>query len=157
MMAGLAAGAGAAGAASSGALTTLTLITKAAAPIFAGIAQQQQMRAVEQQAERNAMIGETRAIQSDTVARQEMESDLGSARAAFTANAQAPNVGTLAMLNQIRETRGRERRIQYGAHMQQAEDYRTQASNARMQASMSLPLAFAKAGPSIFSLYEHLR
>lgn len=154
MIPGIAA-AGAAGA--SGSLTALQLASSAAAPLFGAMAARREADIQQQHADLNAKIGETRAIQSDTTARAGMEADLGAARAVFGANGQTPNVGTLELLNDIRETRGRERRIQYGTLMQQADDYRTQAENYRRQGSLALPLGLSRASPSLFSLYELMR
>lgn len=140
-----------------GATTKLALGAQVGSILMEGIGFQQQAEAERKQAEINAKIGETRAWQTDTVARQDMESDLGTARAVMGANAQRPNVGTFEMLRGIRDTKNRERRIQYGAQMQQAQDFRTQADNIRQKSRWIMPRSLMKAGPSIFDLYQTMR
>ncbi len=134
---------------------TATLALKvgsAAAGAFSGMASS---KAQQEQARVNSFIGETRAIQTDTSARQGLNSELGSLRAALGANGQAPSVGTFEMAKSLRETRDRDRRIQVGARMSEAADWRMAGKNARAQGRASLLTGMLKAGPSLFDMYQY--
>ena len=132
------------------------LLTKAAIPIAQGFAGFAQAKGEKERAEANAYIGRTRAIQTDTYAREGLNSEMASIRAALGANGQRPGVGTLAMMDELRRVRDSERRIQFGNRMSEAADWRRQAQNAGGQAFGSLAGGFLRAGPSLFT-YQHYR
>lgn len=135
--------------------TTVALGSKAAGSLAEGMMANSSSRAQALQAERQAHWAGTRAIQTDTVARQGLESELGTMRAVFASNQSAPSVGTLEIMQDLRKTRDRERRINVGNHRSQEQDYRTQAANARYQGRIGLLSGLIKAGPSMFDMYEN--
>jgi hypothetical protein len=149
----MAAAAGA-GAGLIGPLTIAQTAFSVASPILQGIAAKQAGEAAAKQSDINAYIGRTRAMQSDTVSRQNMESELGTARAAIRANQQGGSVGTFELLRDLRETRGRERRIERGSYMQQVWDFESQARNSRRKGAWGIPMGVARAVPSILDLYR---
>lgn len=129
----------------------------AASSVATGIAGYQAAKGEQERAKINAYIGRTRALQTDVSARQGLESELGSMRAVMGANQQRPGVGTMAMINELREVRGRERRINVGNRMSEAADWKLAASNAGTAARGALVGGFIKAGPSLFDLYQYNR
>ncbi len=108
----------------------------------------------QQRANINSYIARTRAVQTDTVSRQEMESELGTTRAALGANGQGLNVPVLQLLRDIRTTRERERRIQTNNQNTQAADYRLQGRNASARGSAAVVGGLVRAGPSLFDLAQ---
>lgn len=153
MMAALApmlAGATAAGTAATTAATALS----AGSAIAGGLADFGAAQGAKQAAEINAYIGRTRAMQTDVSARQGLNDELATIRTTLAANGQRQNVGTAAVMNELRGVRGRERRIEFGNQMQAAADYKTQARNAGRQGTFALGSGFLKAGPSLFDLYD---
>ncbi len=135
-------------------ITALAIGAQAAGSIFSGVAGYQQAKGEKQRAEINAYIGRTRANQADTDARVGLEDELSNLRATMAANGQRPGVGTMDIYNELRRTRGRERRIDVGNRMQEAADWKMAAKNAGAQATGSLVGGFIKAGPSLFDLYQ---
>lgn len=147
-------GAAAAGTAAAAASPFATLATafQVASPVLGGIGAYKSGKAAQQQAEANAFIGETRARQTDTVARQGLDSELGEMRAALGANQQRPGVGTNEVFRELRKVRGRERRIGVGADRQVARDY---GAAARAQTpGLSLLGGIAGAGQPLYDLYQ---
>lgn len=122
--------------------------------ILGGLGARSEAKAEQRQAEKNAYIGRTRAIQTDTVARQNLASDLGSARAVFGANQQGMNVSVLEVLGDIRRQSERERRISVAGEMSRAADFRTAASNAGTRGRYALLGAGARAAPDLYDLYQ---
>jgi hypothetical protein len=94
-------------------------------------------------------------MQADTVARQGLNDELGSMRAVFGANQDQPTVGSLEVMNELRRTRERERRITYGGNMQQAYDQRLAAANSRYGGRMALLGGVVKSAGSMFDLYQY--
>ncbi|GIT90148.1 hypothetical protein JANAI62_03690 [Jannaschia pagri] len=133
----------------------LALGASAAAPVLGGFQALQAGRAQKAQAKINAGVARTRADQVDTQARRGLESELGSIRAALGANQQRPGVGTLSYMSELRDERGRERRINVGNQMQAAADFDAQASAAGAAGTAGLLQGFVRAGPSIFNLYNY--
>lgn len=133
-------------------VTAIALGAQAVGGIAGGMAGRAEAEGERKRAEINAYIGRTRALQTDTVARQNMESELGSFRAAF--GGMTPNVGALELLNEIRDMRGRERRIEVGNRMSEAADWRMQAANAGVRGRAAMIGGFMKAGPSLFDLAQ---
>jgi len=135
----------------------IALALEAAAPIMTGIAGYQEAQGQKQQAEINAYIGRTRAIQTDTSSREGLNSQLANMRATFAANGQKPGVGAMEMLKEARRVSGRDRRIQYGNRMQEAADWKMAAKNAGNSGKNALLGGFIKAGPSLFDLYDYYK
>lgn len=140
-----------------GPITPLALMAQAAGSIAQGVMANSQAKAAAKRNEINADIARTRAIQTDVTARQGLADELGTMRAAMGANSDRPSVGTMEILNELRTTRDRERRIQFGARMSEAADYRMAAKNDRASGRAGLLSGMIKAGPSIFDLYDYNR
>lgn len=132
--------------------TTLATALQAGGAIFSGVAGMQQASAAKEQAKINAYIGQTRAAQTDTAARDGMNTELASMRNTLAAMGQRPGVGTFEIFQELRRERGRERRIEFGNAMSQAADYRNQAR--AIKPGYALAGGFIKAGPSLFDLYD---
>jgi hypothetical protein len=133
---------------------TMALGSKAATAAFTGLSGRSQARAEQKQAQQNAFIGRTRAIQTDTVARANLDSELGT----FRANAAAmgrPGVGVLEMMREITSVRDRERRIEVGNRMQESRDYAQEGRNARVRGRTAMASGVLQAAPSLFDLYEY--
>ena len=133
---------------------TATLALTAGKSVIGGAAASAEARGERQRAKINAEIARTRAIQTDTVERQNLESELGTARAAFGANEQRMNVGVLEVLNDIRTVRGRERRISVENENTRAADFRTQARNFSSKSRFAMNYGLIKAAPSIYDLTQ---
>ena len=140
-----------------GAVTPIAIATKALGGLFGGVSAYQGAQATKEGAEINAFIGRTRAIQTDTAAREGLSSELASMRAAFAASGQRPGVGTAEVMRELRRVRGRERRVEVGNRMQDASGLKMAAANAGMEARAGLVGGFLKAGPSIFDLYDYYK
>lgn len=136
---------------------TLGLALSAGSSVAQGVAGYQKAKGEQERANINSYIGRTRAVQTDTVARENLSSDLGSLRAALGANNQRPGVGTFEMLQELRTVRDRERRINVGNRNSEAADARLQGRNAGNAARGSLIGGFVDAGPSLFDLYQYHR
>lgn len=130
------------------------LIFQAASGIMSGIAGFQEARAQQQHAKINSYIARTRALQTDTTARQGLEDELGSMRAAMAGSSQRMGAGTMEIVNELRQVRGRERRIEVGNHRNEEADWRMRARNAGARAPWALAGGIARAGPSLFDLYQ---
>lgn len=104
------------------------------------------------QAERNAFIGRTRALQTDTSARDGLSDELATMRATLAANGQAG--GAFELMRALRQTRGRERRVEVGNRMQEASDWRMQGKNALSSGRAKAASQIVSAGPSLFDLYQ---
>lgn len=136
---------------------TTSLLLKAGSAAVGGVSAFSEAQASKEASEINAFIGRTRAMQSDTSARQGLESELGNMRAVLGANADRPSVGTIEIMNDLRENRNRERRITFGNAMQQAYGFQRQAAGYGAQGTADLALGLLKAGPSIFDLFAELK
>lgn len=134
---------------------SLGLAAKVAGPVFSGFQALQQGKAEQDQAEINSFIGRTRALQTDTTSRQGLEDELGTMRAALGANSQSPGVGTLEVARDLRQVRNRERRINVGARMAEAHDFRRQGQMARSRGMGGFIGGAIQAGPSMFDLYQY--
>lgn len=135
-------------------ITALALGTQAGGVIFSGMAGAAQAKGEKQRAEINAYIGRTRANQADTDARLGLEDELSTLRATMAANGQRPGVGMMDIFNELRRTRGRERRVEVGNRMAEAADWKMAAKNAGNAATWSPIGGLFKAGPSLFDLYQ---
>lgn len=134
---------------------TMAFVAQGGSSIFGGLAGAAEAKGEKQRAETNAYIGRTRAIQTDTEARQGLNDELASMRATFAANSQKPGVGTLAIFNELRKQRGRERRIEVGNRMAEVADWKMAGKNAQAKASASVMGGIIGAGPSMFDLYQY--
>lgn len=139
------------------ALVPLTIATKAGSSIFGGLAGASDAKGEKQRAEANAYIARTRAIQTDTEARQGLNDELASMRATFAANQQRPGVGTLEIFNELRKQRSRERRIDVGNRMAEAADWKMAAKNADAKASEAMIGGVIETAPSLFDLHDFYR
>ena len=134
-------------------VTTIALGSKAAGSIFEGLAGGAQARAEKKQAQINAYIGRTRALQTDAAAREGMNSELASMRAAFASAGERLNLGTAAIMDELRRVRGNERRTAVSNENQTASDWNRYAASAGMKAKASVLGGFIGAAPSLFELY----
>lgn len=134
-----------------------SLLLKAGSAVASGVAGYSKAKAEERNAKINSFIGRTRAIQTDTTARRNLSDELGSIRNVLGANAQAPGVGTFEVMKELRGIRDRERRIDFGARMSEAADFRRQAQNAGRSAFGALLGGAINAGPSIFDYVQYRR
>ena len=133
---------------------TTGIALQAGSAIFGGLGGAAEAKSQKRAAEINSYIGRTRAIQTDTAAREGLDSELATMRATFAANHQKAGVGTFEIFKELRDTRGRERRVEVANRNQEAADYRTQAKNYGSAAKNSVLGGFIKAGPSLFDFYE---
>lgn len=136
------------------AATTAATALSAGTAIMGGMSAYSQAQGQKKAAEVNSYIGKTRAGQTDVSARQGLNDELATIRTTLAANGQPRNVGTGAVMDELRSVRGRERRIEFGNQMQTAADYRTQAKNAGRAGTFALGSGLLKAGPSLFDLYQ---
>lgn len=130
------------------------LIASAVSSVAGGLAGASEAAAEKKRAETNAYIGRTRAIQTDTVARQGVESEIGTMRAVFGANSQEFNPATFEVMRALRDVRSRERRIEVGNRNAEAADFRMQAANAGARGRAAMFRGFAGAVQPTFSLFQ---
>lgn len=132
----------------------LAPLLSAGSSVAGGLAARSQAQGEKQLAENNAYIGRTRAIQTDVSAREGLNAELGTLRATLAGNNQRPNVGTQAIMDDLRKVRSRDRRIEFGNRMSEAAQYRLQAKNAGKAGNQALLGGLIKAGPSLFEAYD---
>jgi hypothetical protein len=147
-----AAAAGAGVAATAAAITPMTLALGAIGPIAQGMSAMNQAKSAKEQAKVNSFIGVTRARQTDTAAREGLNSELSNVRAVLSANGQRPNVGTMGIFDELRASRETARRVGFNNEMQGAAGYKAQAGS--IKPGMGLASGLIKAGPSLFDLYQ---
>ena len=135
-------------------VTTVALAAKAGGSIFEGLAGGAQARAEQKQAKINAYIGRTRALQTDAAAREGMNSELATMRAAFASAGERLNVGTAAIMDELRRVRGNERRTAVANENQTASDWNRYAASAGQKAQASVLGGFIGAAPSMFDLWQ---
>lgn len=128
------------------------LIASIASAGLGAVGTMQGAKADKAQAERNAFIGRTRALQTDAAAREGMNDELATMRATLAANGQPG--GAMEIMRALRDTRGRERQVEYGNRMQEASDWRMQGRNALAGGRSKAAGQLFSAGPSIFDLYQ---
>ena len=131
------------------------LALKVAGAAAGGAASFGQAQAEKKQASINAFIGRTRAIQTDTEAREGLNSELGQMRNVMGANQQKAGVGTYEVMQELRDTRNRERRVNVGNKNSEAASYRMQEKAAGSRGLGALIGAGIKAGPSLFDLNQY--
>lgn len=139
--------------------TTAALAFKAGGTLLKGLGARQEAAAEQEAAQINSFIGRTRAIQTDTAAREGLSDELGNMRAVLGANGQRAGVGTFEMFRELRDIRNRERRVEVGNRNQEASDFNMAARNAGARKRMALPMAigsqgFAQPAFSLFDLYR---
>jgi hypothetical protein len=140
--------------AAAGGAAPLAYGLQAASAVAGGLSTFAGAKAAQNEAKINSFIGRTRAIQTDVTAREGLESELGTLRASFAANDQRPTVGTAEVFNELRRVRGRDRRVEFGNRMQEANAYARQAKGYGGQAMQGLAGGFLNAAPSIFNMAE---
>ncbi len=137
--------------------TVPALAAQAAAPVFEGLAGNAQARAEQKQAQVNAFIGKTRAIQTEAAAREGMNSELATMRAAFASAGERLNVGTAAITDELRKVRTRERRTAVANELIGASDWSRYAASAGQKANMSVLGGVIGGAPSAFNLYTAMK
>lgn len=137
------------------ALAPLALAAQAAAPIASGISAARQASSMREQERANAEWGRIRANQTDTAARTGLEEDISAARAVFNANDAGQSVGTLGLLDEMRQIRGRDRRIEMGNRARETNDAGRRAASYRP--GLEMFSGVMRGGPSLFQLYGNLR
>lgn len=137
-------------------LPAVALGFQAASGVAKASAAKKAGRAEKAQADKNAYIGETRALQTEAAARENLGSELSSARTVFAANGQRPTSATFDILQEIRSVRDRERRIAVSNELQGADDYRAAGENAMTRARAKAIGGYTQAAGSIFDLAQIL-
>lgn len=130
------------------------LIAQVAAPIFGGMAGKQEAAGEKLQADINADIAKTRAIQDGTTKAEQTVSELATMRATMASNGQGVNSGTAPFMQELRRVRSREARITQGNHNRQAEDYKIQGRNAENKGRNAMTKGILGAAKPAFSLYD---
>ncbi|QDP64844.1 MAG: hypothetical protein Unbinned5081contig1001_1 [Prokaryotic dsDNA virus sp.] len=102
---------------------------QAGAAVAGGVSSLVAAKNEKRRSEINAYVGETRAIQTGTVARQNLESELGMYRNVLNSGGGIDSAD-YDLLDDIRTIRGRERRINVQNEKTQANDWRMQGNNA---------------------------
>lgn len=137
------------------ALGPLALAFQAAGPILGGIQSAQQASFMREQEQINAEWGRVRADQTDTAARVGLEDDLSAFRAALSANDAGSSVATLGLLDEVREVRNRDRRIEVGNRRQEV--YAAEGRANSYRPGMHILGGVMRAGPSLAQLYGSVR
>ncbi|MFC3168703.1 hypothetical protein [Paracoccus fontiphilus] len=128
------------------------LISEMASAGFGAMGAMAEARAQKAHAERNAFIGRTRAIQTDTAERAGLNDELSTIRATLAANGQRG--GAFEIMRALRETRGRERRVEVANRMQEAADWRMQGRNALVKGRAEALTELPRFGLSLFKLSQ---
>ena len=132
----------------------LALGAQAGSSVLGGLGARADAKAQQQQATINAYIGKTRAIQTDTAAREGLSAELANFRTVMATNAQKAGVGTFEVQQDLRDVRSRERRVDVANRNQEASAYRMQAAAYGAQGRAAMIGGFAKAAPSLFDMYQ---
>ena len=135
-------------------LAGIGLAINAASAIAGGVAASNAAKGEKLRAEINAYVAETRAKQTNTVARANLESELASVRSAFGANDQRMTGANYDLMGEVRRVRNRERRINVGNEMRMAFDQKIAAQNAQARATGALIGGFGRAAGSLFDLIQ---
>jgi hypothetical protein len=130
-------------------------LLKAGSAIATGVSGFAAAQGEKKNAEINSYIGRTRAIQTDAAARSGLNDELGGIRTVLGANGQPPGVGTFEVIKELRETRDRERAVEFGNRTQEAAAFSRDAKAAGGRAFGALIGGGLKAGPSLFDLYDY--
>lgn len=132
----------------------LALGAQAASPILGAFGARAEAKSQQKQAEVNAYIGKTRAIQTDTAAREGLSAELANFRTVMAANGQRPGVGTLAVQQELRDVAGRERRVEFANRNQEASAYKMQAAAYGASARNAMLTGVTRAVPSLYDMYQ---
>lgn len=135
-------------------LPSIVAGAQAGTAILGGLGARQEAKAQQQQAEINAYIGKTRAMQTDTAAREGLSAELANFRTVMAANAQKAGVGTLKVMQDLRDVRGRERRVDVANRNQEASGYKMQAQAYAAQGRNAMITGIGKAVPSLYDMYQ---
>lgn len=127
---------------------------QAGSSILGGIGARQEAKAQQKQAEINAYIGKTRAMQTDTAAREGLSAELANFRTVMATNAQKAGVGTFKVAQDLRDVRGRERRVDVANRNQEASSYKMQAQAYAAQGRNALITGIGKSIPSLYDMYQ---
>lgn len=130
----------------------MILIATAGSAIMKGMAGASQANAEKERAKINAYIGRTRAMQTGSVKRSNLQSELASMRSAFGANNQPLDSTAYDLMSRVRDVGRRERRIEVDNEMSGAADWKMEAKNAGQRATASMLSGFGQALPSLFDL-----
>lgn len=130
----------------------IPLLFQAGSAALGAVGTMSAAKAEKAQAEKNAFIGRTRAMQTDIAAREGLNDELATMRATLGSNGQPG--GAFELMRALRQTRGRERRIEVGNRMQEAADWRMQGKNALSSGKWKAASQVVSAGPSMFDLYQ---
>ena len=128
------------------------LIANIAGAALGAMGTMQAAKAEKAQAERNAYIGKTRAMQTDTAIRGETLDDMAAMRATLAANGQTAG-SAVELFRALRDSRSQQRRVEFSNRMQEASDWRMQGRNALSQGRWKAASQLASAGPSLFQIY----
>jgi hypothetical protein len=131
------------------------LALQAGGAIAEGNAKAAEADAQRKQALTNMFIGKTRAVQTDTDARQGLESEMANLRATFAANQQRLNAGTLEIMTAFRQQGERDRRVSVANANQATADLATTAQNADMAAGNARRMGWIRGARSLFSLGDY--
>jgi hypothetical protein len=134
-----------------------SLALQAGTGLLEGMAGRRAAMAEKQRADNNAFIGRTRAIQTDTALRDDLNSELATMRTVMATNNQRPNVGTFEIMKELRDTRSRERRIAYGNEMMGVYDQQMASRNAKDAGRAAMIGGLTKAANPLMQLYEYKR
>jgi hypothetical protein len=134
----------------------LLLATKIGTSVAGGIAAANAAQGEKLRSDINAYVGETRAMQTGSVARYNLESELASIRSTLAANGQRPTSGTFQLMQDVRDVRNRERRIGVGNERRGAMDSRIAGQNASARGRGAIIKGFGQASQSIFDLNQVL-
>lgn len=128
------------------------LIANIAGSAFGALGTMQAAKAEKAQAERNAYIARTRAVQTDVAAREGLAGELATMRATLAANGQRGGAETL--FDALVAARGRERRVEFGNRMLEASDWRMQGRNAMAKGRSGALAQMFGGAQSMFDLYQ---
>lgn len=127
---------------------------KAGGAILGGIGARNEAKAQQEQAEINAYIGKTRAIQTDTAARESLSSELANFRTVMATNQQKAGVGTYEVMQELRDVRNRERRVEVANRNQEASAYKMQAKAYGAAGRAAMVGGFVNAWQPLYDIYD---
>lgn len=130
------------------------LAIQAASAIASGVSGMMAAQGEKRRAEVNAYIGRTRAIQTGTVARQNLESELGGYRNVLATNGSPMDSANFDLLSEVRGIRERERRIGVSNEMSGVYDQQMAAKNAQAKGFGSLISGFGRAAIPLYNLTQ---
>lgn len=132
-------------------------VFKAGGAILGGLGGRAEAKAQQQQAEINAYIGKTRAIQTDTAARESLSSELANFRTVMATNQQKAGVGTYEVMQELRDVRNRERRVEVSNRNQESSAYKMQARAAAAAGRAAMVGGFVNAYQPLFDIQEEIK